>query len=91
MKTETVKINASLFCYSVYISETKLIKMEMQITDLPVLQKSKETKSSVTKDESSCCIKPAGGAACCSPSKNEEDNNGACCAQPEDGSACCAK
>jgi hypothetical protein len=91
MKAAIVKNNASFFWYSVYIVETKLIKMEMQISDLPVLQKSKETKMPVTKAESSCCSQPSNSKACCTPSKSTEENNGACCAQPSDGSACCDK
>ena len=63
----------------------------MQITDLPVLQKIKETKAPVRKAESSCCAQPSNGSACCTPSKTVEENNGACCAQPADGSACCDK
>ncbi|HKZ67245.1 MAG TPA: hypothetical protein VJ111_12850 [Chitinophagaceae bacterium] len=63
--------------------------MEKQLTEIPVLKKSKEIKTTLAKAESSCCPKPANASACCTPSKSKEDNNGACCAQPEDGSACC--
>lgn len=65
--------------------------MEKQITEIPVLQKSKETKIQELKSTSSCCSKPSGTATCCTPSKTKKDNNGACCAQPEDGSTCCDK
>jgi len=63
MKAAIVKNSASIFCCCVYIPETKLIQMEMQITDLPVLQKSKETNLAVTKSESSCCSQPSNGTA----------------------------
>lgn len=65
--------------------------MEKQLTDIPVLQRSKETKSQPVIDASSCCSKPANSTTCCTPSKYPKENNGACCAQPEDGSACCDK
>lgn len=65
--------------------------MEKQLADIPVLQKSKETKAPQAKAESSCCAKPAEATSCCTPSDNVEENKGACCAQPEDGSACCDK
>jgi hypothetical protein len=65
--------------------------MEKQITEIPVLQKSKATKMREVKPESSCCAQSSPNTACCTPSKTKEDNNGACCAQPEDGSACCDK
>lgn len=65
--------------------------MERQIQDIPVLQKSKETRAEPVKTDSGCCAKPSSGSACCTPSKDEKENNGACCAQPDDGSACCDK
>ena len=72
------------------IIETNIF-MEKQTLEIPVLQKSKESKRPVTKAESSCCATPSTGTACCTPSKSEEENGGACCAQPQDGSSCCDK
>jgi hypothetical protein len=69
----------------------KLIKMEKQILEMPILQTSKEIKNPVSKNQSSCCIKPANASSCCTPSKTKEENNGNCCDQPADGSACCDK
>jgi len=65
--------------------------MEKQITEIPVLQKSKEIKTKLVKAGSSCCSTPVNASACCTPSKTKEDNNGACCSQPDDSSACCDK
>lgn len=65
--------------------------METQIAEIPILQKSKNTKVQIIKEESACCAKPANATSCCTPSKTKDENNGACCAQPEDGSACCNK
>jgi hypothetical protein len=68
-----------------------LIKMEKQISLIPLLQKSKEKNVPTVKNENSCCSTPVNESACCTPSKNKEENNGHCCAQPTDGSACCDK
>jgi hypothetical protein len=65
--------------------------MEKQLSDIPVLQRSKDDKIQSNKPDSSCCSQPSTGTACCAPSKTKEENNGACCAQPENGSPCCDK
>ena len=65
--------------------------MEKQITDLPILQKTRPSQVAPVKTESSCCSQPANASPCCTPSKTAEENNGACCAQPNDGSVCCDK
>lgn len=65
--------------------------MEKQISEIPVLQKSKEVSKSAINSESTCCSQPSTSSACCTPSKSPEENGGACCAQPKDGSACCNK
>lgn len=65
--------------------------MEKQITEIPVLQKSKQSGTTI-KATTSCCSQPADqNVSCCTPSKTAEENNGACCAQPADGSSCCDK
>jgi hypothetical protein len=65
--------------------------MEKQISEIPLLQKSKETSVPTIKTENACCSTPANATVCCTPSKDKEENNGDCCAQPMDGSACCDK
>lgn len=65
--------------------------MENFLSGIPVLQKSKETKTTLVKSESSCCSKPANATDCCTPGKTSDENDGACCAQPENGAACCDK
>ena len=42
--------------------------MEKQLTDIPVLQRSKETKSQPVIEASSCCSKPTDSTTCCTPS-----------------------
>ena len=65
--------------------------MEKQFSEIPILQKSKESKGLVPKTEPFCCTKPSTPTACYTPSKPEDENGGGCCAQPLDGSACCDK
>lgn len=65
--------------------------MEIKISDIPLLLKSRVNQNQTGVALSSCCAKPAipAATACCTPVINPQENKGACCEQPGDGSACC--
>ncbi|WP_290796783.1 hypothetical protein [Flavihumibacter sp. UBA7668] len=67
--------------------------MEIKISDIPLLLKSRVNQDQTEVVISSCCAIPAvpAATACCTPLNNPKENQGACCEQPEDGLACCNK
>ena len=66
--------------------------MESNISELPLVQKTKiNARKKAVASASSCCAPKDNVSVCCTPSETNVDNGGACCAQPSDGSACCDK